>query len=197
MKQQVFASVFFLIAGLAACTKMELAQEQGELPPPERENPVWLEIAWVDGAWRYCAGDECPKPTPKTIAMDVGPSPVNVIKDKNPESLVADRSDGVEIRISFNRGTTKPTSDGVSELERFASIIDGGFHGKLKIIAYANSQKDSDAKMARKRGEYVIQWLKSRKINVPSELEVKVAQQEKSALPKVGIVIVPTTILFN
>lgn len=197
MKQQVFASVFFLVVGLAACTKMELLQEQGESPPLEREKPVWLEIAWVDGAWRYCVTDECPKPTPKTIAIDVGPNPINEIKNKNPEKFVADRSDGVEIRISFNRGTTKPTSDGFSELERFASIIDGGFDGRLKVIAYTNSRRDADVKLARKRGDYVLQWLRQRGINAPADIEVESSSQGDSVLSDVGIVIIPAVLLFN
>lgn len=187
----------FVVMSLSACTKIGFLEESTEMPPQTQKKPAWSEIAWIDGAWRYCTGEECPKPTPKTVAMDAVSLPVMGGQVQRPEIHVQDHADSSETVIVFYQGMIKPTNDGLSELERFASIIDGGFHGKLKIIAYANSQKDSDAKMARKRGEYVIQWLKSRKINVPFELEVKVAQQEKSALPKVGIVIVPTTILFN
>jgi outer membrane protein OmpA-like peptidoglycan-associated protein len=132
-------------------------------------------VGWIKSDWRLCeADDACPRPTPKTVAL---PAPVPVIARPaaiQQKPAIQETKPAIPrnpVIVHFKLALATPTKEGALELGEAMQSITG--NGALRIEGYTDDlgSQPFNNRLARKRAEYVMSWLKAKGVKNPMKVE--------------------------
>lgn len=145
-------------------------------PPPSRSAAASPDIGWIDRQFRICGGNDCPAPTPKTLALvDVLPPrpEARSTLPETPQTPVppATEADPPAAIIRFPFASSRPTAEGQQRLERLTKIAPQ--YQRIELAGRTDDVggKAPNDRLARQRTEYVRSWLLRR--GVEAEITVR------------------------
>jgi outer membrane protein OmpA-like peptidoglycan-associated protein len=124
-------------------------------------------IAWVDRQFKTCSGEECQKPTRKTLAMVELPVVRNgtaphIAEIPKPAPPVVQSDETVMATVLFGFGKVSPSAEGQQELDRITAIASHAKRIELEGRTDDIGSKAYNDRLARRRAEFVRCWLLKR-----------------------------------
>lgn len=155
--------------GIVGCTSTP------QVEPPSA-TPKHVSVGWIKKDWRLCKDDgTCPRPTPKTVEPSAPPV-VAVVKPSRPDKeertpQVATVREPAVVHFEFAKAT--PAGDWQRALETIEHQVAPS--DRILIKAYTDDLGGAqyNDRLARKRAEYVVSWLKAKGVKNPMEVEAK------------------------
>lgn len=128
-------------------------------------------IGWSRHDWRLCEEeDSCPRPTPKTVLLADPTTSFAKPQSSAQPPIAAEERPAV---VHFEFAQASPTEAGTSELEAALARIHQD--QVLRIVGHTDDMGTSafNARLARRRAEFVAVWLKRRGIRNPMHIEAR------------------------
>lgn len=155
----IFSALVLSINGCAF-----LKQEQKEFATPAKR----VDVAFTSDAWRVCAGEGCPKPTPKSM---MSPDVIKRINRLKEEIGSITEYEEKKVVLHFASGKHQPNPKSMELLKMVPK--EAAKDRAIKIAGHTDSDGsfEFNQRLAERRAGYVSEWLKAAGVTNEIKLE--------------------------
>lgn len=155
-----------LVLSLYGCALSN--QDQRENVAPAKR----VDVAYASNAWRVCAGESCPKPTPKSMMSPDVIKRINRLKEEiGPVASPVAEYQEKKVVVHFASGKHQPNTKSMALLKTVtAEIVKGK---PIKVVGHTDSDGsfEFNQRLAERRAGYVSEWLKAAGVTNEIKLE--------------------------